>query len=103
MHGQFTLSESLSEEALQILLHHRLGEKRSPAAVKTLIDSRTAADESFAEIMKARDEEIKVKLEEQRVMLTSAIHFTVGQAVSSRFQYVMVTHNYGCHRNVLFS
>ncbi|KAK7676902.1 hypothetical protein QCA50_020158 [Cerrena zonata] len=82
---QFTLSESLSEEALQILLQYRLGHPRSLAAVNALIESRKVADDSFNAILTARDEEIKAKLEGQRALLASAIQLYVVKVVLSKY------------------
>lgn len=83
----FILSESLSEEALQILLGKGLGNKRNQDAVSEFRNSRRVADEAFRAQIKAREDEIRQKLQDNNARLVRALQRALVKSVLMTFRY----------------
>ncbi|CAL1701264.1 unnamed protein product [Somion occarium] len=84
----FILSESLSEEALQILLGKGLGNKRNQDAVSEFRNSRRVADEAFRAQIKAREDEIRQKLQDNNARLVRALQRALVKSVLMTFSNV---------------
>lgn len=83
----FVLSDSLSEEALQILLDNGLGKRRTPEAVKEFRESRRLVDEALRAQIKAQEDDIKQKLRDNNARLVEALQQTLVNSVLTTFRY----------------
>lgn len=83
----FVLSPSLSETALQILLRNHLGDKRSPEALKQLVESREAAAKNVRAIIERQEEGEKAKLEREKPLLLAALRYSIAHVALSKFSY----------------
>lgn len=83
----FTLSKTLSEAALQILLKYRLGEKRSPEARKKLLESREKAAEGFDTHIREQEEKEKERLDKEKPTLLASVRYHIGSNALAKFSY----------------
>ena len=83
----FSLSRSLPEPALQILLKYHLGEIRSPEARNKLLESRRKAVEEFNTRAREQEEEEIERLDREKPTLLASVRYHIGSNALTMFSY----------------